>query len=112
MSSRFSEYLSNEKIDPRRLLVASRLLERLRPEDRQARLKHRLNRKSEAPADDKDKKEAAPKRRSGRPVTPRLLQTAQAGGTLSGSQKTRLLRALNHVLVQKKKDPAELRKVF
>lgn len=111
MSSRFSEFLSNEKIDPRRLLVASRQLERLRPEDRQARLKHRLGRKAEG-ADDKEKKEAGPKRRSGRPVTPRLLQTAQAGGTLSGPQKTRLLRALNHVLGQKKKDPAELRKVF
>jgi hypothetical protein len=112
MSSRFSEYLSNEKIDPRRLLVASRQLERLRPEDRQARLKARLGKKAEAASGTEEKKEAGPKRRSGRPVTPRLLQAAQSGGTLSGAQKTRLLRALNHVLVQKKKDPAELRKVF
>jgi hypothetical protein len=113
MSSRFSEYLSNEKIDPRRLLAASRQLERLRPEDRQARLKRRLGKKAEEASGTTDeKKEPTPKRRSGRPVTPRLLQSAQAGGSLTGAQKTRLLRALNHVLGQKKKDPAELRKVF
>jgi len=112
MSSRFSEFLRNEKIDPRRLLVASRQLERLRPEDRQVRLQKRLGRKADDGGGDKDKKEAGPKRRSGRSITPRLLQTAQAGGTLSGAQKTRLLRALNRVLEQKKKEPTELRKVF
>lgn len=112
--SRFSEYLTTENIDPRRLLVASRQLERLRPEDRAARLKKRLGRKSEeAPAPAAGEGQEAPaKRRSGRTVTPRLLSTAQAGGTLSGSQKTRLLRALNRVLEQKKKEPVELRKVF
>jgi hypothetical protein len=113
MSSRFSEFLSNEKIDPRRLLVASRQLERLRPEDRQIRLKKRLSRKAgdaaAAPAADaKD----APKRRSGRTVTPRLLTAAASGGPLSGAQKTRLLRALNRVLEQKKKEPVDIRKVF
>jgi len=112
MSSRFSEFLTAEQIDPRRLLVASYQLERLRPEDRAVKLKKRLSKKSgEAPAKD-EAKEAAPKRRSGRNITPRLLQTAQAGGALSGAQKTRLLRALNHVLGQKKKDPVDIRKVF
>ena len=52
------------------------------------------------------------KRRSGRAVTPRLLSAAQTGATLSGPQKTRLLRALNRVLEQKKREPVELRKVF
>lgn len=112
MSSRFSEFLSNEKIDPRRLLVASRQLERLRPEDRQIRLKKRLTRKAgdgaTPPAADAD----APKRRSGRIVTPRLLTAAASGGPLSGAQKTRLLRALNRVLEQKKKEPVDIRKVF
>ncbi|HWO12745.1 MAG TPA: hypothetical protein VNN80_24775 [Polyangiaceae bacterium] len=113
MSSRFSEFLSTENIDPRRLLVASRQIERLRPEDRAVRLKKRLGKKSgEAPAPAAEGQEAAPKRRSGRAVTSRLLQAAQAGGSLSGPQKTRLLRALNRVLEQKKKEPVELRKVF
>jgi hypothetical protein len=115
MSSRFSEFLTTEKIDPRRLLVASRYLERLRPEDRAVRLKKRLSKKSgeAAPAPAAGEvKEAAPKRRSGRTITPLLLESATAGKSLSGSQKTRLLRALNRVLEQKKKDPIDLRKVF
>ena len=112
--SRFSEFLTSENIDPRRLLVASRQLERLRPEDRAVRLKKRLGKKSgeTAAAPAAGEGEAPAKRRSGRSVTPRLLTTAQAGGALSGSQKTRLLRALNRVLEQKKKEPVELRKVF
>jgi hypothetical protein len=112
--SRFSEFLTTENIDPRRLLVASRQLERLRPEDRAVRLKKRLGKKSgdaAAPAAGEGQ-EAAAKRRSGRSVTPRLLSAAQAGSTLSGAQKTRLLRALNRVLEQKKKEPVDLRKVF
>jgi hypothetical protein len=112
MSSRFSEYLSTEQIDPRRLLVASRQIERLRPEDRAIRLKKRLSKKSGDAAKEGENKEAAPERRSGRAITPRLLSQAQAGSTLSGPQKTRLLRALNRVLEQKKKEPVDLRKVF
>lgn len=113
MSSRFSEFLTNEKIDPRRLLVASRQLERLRPEDRQVRLKKRLGRKAnDGAAPPADAKDAAPKRRSGRTITPRLLEAAATGGPLSGAQKTRLLRALNRVLEQKKKEPIDIRKVF
>lgn len=115
MSSRFTEFLSTEKIDPRRLLVASRQIERLRPEDRAIRLAKRLSKKSDAPApaaaEGEEKKEVV-KRRSGRAVTPRLLSAAQSGGTLSGPQKTRLLRAVNRVLEQKKREPVELRKIF
>jgi hypothetical protein len=110
MSSRFSEFLSTEQIDPRRLLVASRQIERLRPEDRAVRLKKRLAKKSDAAAT--DSKEPGAERRSGRAVTPRLLQQAQAGSKLSGPQKTRLVRALNRVLEQKKKEPVDIRKVF
>ena len=84
MSSRFSEFLSTEKIDPRRLLAVSRKLERLRPEDRQIRLKRRLTKGKDAPAADAA---AAPpvKPRSGRAVTPRQLALATSGGALSGA---------------------------
>jgi hypothetical protein len=112
MSSRFSEFLTAEKIDPRRLLVASRQLERLRPEDRQIKLKKRLGKQSGDAAAAAAAAKELPERRSGRSVTPRLLTTAQAGGALSGTQKTRLLRALNRVLEQKQKEPVDLRKVF
>jgi len=113
MSSRFSEFLSTEKIDPRRLLAASRKLERLRPEDRQIRLERRLKKGGDAPAAAEGAEQKAPvKRRSGRPLTSRLLTQALAGAAITGAQKTRLLRALNSVLVQKKKDAVDLRKVF
>jgi hypothetical protein len=111
MSSKFAEFLNSEKIDPRRVLAASRHLERLRFEDRQIRLAVRTSKKGDAkPAESSD---AEPKkRRSGRAVTPVLLASAQAGARLSGAQKTRLVRALNRVLEQKKKEPVDLRKVF
>ena len=114
MSSRFQDFLSAEKIDPRRLLVASRKLERMRPEDRKVRLERRLKKGGDAaaaPAEGAEKKDAA-KRRSGRPLTDRLLSQALTGVAISGAQKTRVLRALNSVLQQKKKDPVDLRKVF
>lgn len=110
MASKLSEFLSTQKIDPRRIAAASRGLERLRPEDRAARLKKRQARGNDAapPADG----EKPAKRRSGRPVTPQLLARALEGKPVAGPGKTRLLRAVNHLLVQKKKDPVDLRALF
>lgn len=110
MASRFSEYLSTEKIDPRRVLVASRAIERLRPEDRAVRWGKRYGKKAEAGKEEEATE--VPTRRSGRVVTQLLLDTALEGGKMSGPQKTRLLRAVNRVLEQKKKDPTEIRKIF
>jgi hypothetical protein len=111
--SRFAEFLSTEKIDPRRVLAVSRQLERLRPEDRALRLKKRLSKSAEGGAPAADPAAPAPaKPRSGRAVTERVLGAAQSGGSLSGPQKTRILRAVNHILGQKKREPVELRKIF
>lgn len=111
--SRFAEFLSTEKIDPRRLIAASAQLEKLRPEDRAIRLQKRQNKGKEAPPAAEGAAAAPPKKpRTGRPVTPRVLSAASTGGSLTGPQKTRLLRAVNHVLGQKKKDPIDLRKLF
>lgn len=107
--SRFSELLTNEQIDPRRILIASAALERLRPEDRRARL---AKRSKKAGGEKAEGEQAAAKPRSGRVVTRQLLRRAQEGQPLTGPQKTRLLRALNRVLEQKKKEPVDLRKVF
>ena len=109
MASKFSELLQTHEIDPRRILVASRVLERLRPEDRHVKLAKRLARAGESSGEDKP---APAERRSGRPVTPRLLERASTGKPLSGAAKTRLLRAVNRVLEQKKKDPVDLRALF
>ncbi len=109
MSSKFSEILEKNKIDPRRLIAASREIERLRPEDRKIRLARRRAKGSEAPTEGAEK---PGKPRSGRPVTPQLLEAARAGKPVSGPAKSRLLRALNRVLEQKKQEKVDLRAVF
>jgi hypothetical protein len=106
--SKLSDYLQQQKIDPRRLLVASRDLEQLRPEDRAVRLaKRRLK------GGDETVKEAAEKeRRSGRPVSQPTLDRALGGAALSPAAKTRILRAVNAVLSTKKKSEVALRDLF
>ncbi len=110
MATKFDQYLQDNKIDPRRILAASSKLEQLRPEDRKIRLQKRATKGEKAAAPAAGEKPA--KRRSGRKVTPRLLASISAGKPVSGPAKTRLLRALNAVLVQKKKTPVDLRALF
>jgi hypothetical protein len=107
--SKFAKFLADNKIDPRRLRAASRALERLRPEDRAAKLARRTAKKAESkPAE--GEKPAKP--RSGRPATARALVAATAGKPISGPAKTRLLRAVNRVLEQKKKSATDLKSLF
>jgi len=109
MATKFAQFLQDNKIDPRRIVVASQELERLRPEDRKVKLQKRAAKKAGTkPAEG----EKPAERRSGRAVTPRLLQSVTEGKPVSGPAKTRLLRALNHVLTTKKKAVVELKAVF
>jgi hypothetical protein len=108
MSTKFSEFLQTQKIDPRRLAAASARIERLRPEDRKAKLARRQAKASETKVE--GDKPAKP--RSGKPVTERLLTQALGGKPVPGAGKTRLLRAVNRVLEQRKKDPVDLRTLF
>jgi hypothetical protein len=109
MASKFSEFLQANQLDPRRLRATSRSLEKLRPEDRAIRLRQRRARGAEnAPEAEASKK----KPRSGRPATEPLLRLALAGKPLPGPGKTRLLRAVNRLLEQKKKEPVDLRALF
>ena len=108
MASKLDTFLSDNKIDSRRLLNASRQIERLRPEDRAIRLKQAQARKSE----DAKKPEGLGNRRSGRPLTDSGLDRARSGKRLSGPQKTRILRAINRILEQRKKDPVALKDLF
>jgi hypothetical protein len=110
--SKLQDYLKQQKIDPRRLLPASHKLEASRPEDRVTRLaKTRLKSGDEA-AKEAAKEAAARKPRSGKPLTQPTLNRALAGGVVSGAAKTRVLRALNSVLAQKKQPEANLRDLF
>ncbi len=109
MATKIADFLSEKKIDPRRLIAASTEIERLRPEDRAIRLAKRVARKSE---DKKKEGLAAKKPRSGRAVTDRAIQAALGGKQISGPQKTRILHAVNHILAQKKADAVELSALF
>ncbi len=108
MASKFSEFLAANKIDPRRVVAASKKLESLRPEDRKLRLARRKG-SGDKPAEGAEK---PAKPRSGRAVTPVLLRRVEAGGKVTGPAKQKLLRAVNSILEQRKKDPVELRALF
>jgi hypothetical protein len=112
MSSKFAQFLEKNKIDPRRLLAASQRIEGLRTEDRALKLaKRRAKAPGAAPAAAAEG-EKPKKPRSGRPVTNRLVQSAGAGKPVGGPAKTRLLRAVNHILEQKKQEKVDLKAIF
>jgi len=110
MASKFAQFLADNKIDPRRIAAASREIERLRPEDRAKKLARRSAKKSDAKPAEGAEKPGKP--RSGRPATGRALAAATAGKPISGPTKTRLLRAVNAILEQKKKSATDLKSLF
>lgn len=105
--TKLEAFLTEKKIDSRRLLATSKRLETLRPEDRATRLKKAQARRTEGAP-----KVEAPKGRSGRPVSPRALSAAFAGQPVTGPVKTRILNAVNHLLAQKKAEAVDLRALF
>ncbi len=108
--SKLAKFLTTQKLDPRRVLAASHSLESLRHEDRTIKLARRRARVGE----DAEKKAEAlkSKPRSGRAVTHRAMTAAMTGGKLPGPTKTRILRAVNHLLETKKQDKVELKALF
>lgn len=109
--TKFAQFLASKKLDKRRLLAASHELERLTTEDRVIKLNKRRAKKAGSEGGDSAPKETR-KPRSGRPVTPRALEAALTGGTISGPTKNRILRAVNHLLEQKKQEKVDLRTLF
>ena len=105
--SKLAQFLSTKKLHADRLLAVSHKLETLTIEDRRSKLERKRNKAAEGG----EKKEVA-KPRSGRPVTPRALAAAMTGGTLSGPTKQRILRAVNHLLEQKKAEKVDLKTLF
>ena len=105
--SKLKTFLTQNKLNPKRLLAVSHTLETHTKEDRTLKLERRRAKKGEGG----EKKEVA-KPKSGRAVTPRALETALAGTTISGPTKQRILRAVNYLLEQKKKDKVELKTLF
>ena len=74
--SKFAQFIAERKLDGRRIMAASRQIERLLPEDRAIKLRKRLAKKAEG-------NEAGPKEtrkpHSGRPVTNRALASRPRG---------------------------------
>lgn len=105
--SKLAAFLADKKIDTRRLLSTSKRLENLQPADRAVKLK-----KAQARAKEGSEKVEAPKGRSGRPISQRTLDAVFAGGPVSGPAKTRILRAVNFLLEQKKAPATDLNSLF
>jgi hypothetical protein len=110
MATKFAQFLKDNKIDPRRILTVSKRIERLQPEDRKLKFAKKAAKGDGAKPVEGAEKPGKP--RSGRPVTPRLIESASIGKPVGGPAKTRLLRAVNRILEQKKKPAVELKAVF
>ena len=108
--SKLNTFLTSNKLSPKRVIAVSHKLETLTRDDRRIKLAKRQAKKGDAA--EGDKKESPGKPRSGRAVTERALSTALGGGTISGPTKNRILRAVNYLLEQKKKDKVELKTLF
>ena len=108
--SKLSDWMTKNKIDPRRLMATSRSLEALRREDRAQKM---VRAKAKGPtATDDLKEKAKTKPRSGRPVSPPTIAKAMSGGAVPGPAKTRILRAVNALLATKKKSEVTLKDLF
>jgi len=103
--TKFADFVTEHKLNIRRIPSASAALEKLRPEDRAIRLAHRNRGEKKVEGEKKE-------RRSGRPITNRALQAALTGKALSGPQKNRLLSAVNKILEQKKQPVVDLKALF
>jgi hypothetical protein len=109
--SKFAEFLTAKKLDARRILLTSAKIEGLRPEDRAIRLARRQKKAGDGAAKPAEGAEKV-KPRSGRPITQPALKAALIGKKISGPQKTRMLRAVNKLLEQKKQEPVGLDLLF
>lgn len=109
--TKFAQFIAARKIDQRRILAVSHRLERLQPEDRAIKLSKRRAKKAASDGGDNVPQETR-KPRSGRPVTTRALNAAFKGSELSGPTKTRILRAVNHLLGLKKEEKVDLKALF
>ena len=104
---KFADFLKTKKLDARRVLAASHKLETFKKDDRDIKLAKRR-----AKSGDENAKKEDRKPRTGRPVTERALSAALAGKGVSGPTKQRILRAVNHLLEQKKAEKVDLKTLF
>jgi hypothetical protein len=112
-TNKLNSFLDSNKLNPKRVLAVSHKLETLQRDDRAIKLGKRQGKKRAEAGTATDADKAKPtKPRSGRPVTDRALEAALGGKPVSGPTKQRILRAVNYLLEQKKKDKVELKTLF
>ena len=108
--TKFAQFIASKKLDRRRIMGASRQVEKLLPEDRTIKLNKRRARGRRERLDAATKETRKP--RSGRPVTDRAIDAALVGKAVSGPMKTRILRAVNRLLEHKKQEKIALKALF
>jgi hypothetical protein len=107
--SKLNDFLTQNKIHLNRILTVSKKLERRRPEDKELARKKKLMKEGKL---EKDEAILAKKPRSGRPVTKAALTKALAGKPINGPTKTRIVRAINALLAQRKQPEVTIRDLF
>lgn len=107
--SKLSDFLTQNKIDSRRVVVASKDLEKQTAEDVKLLATKKAMKDGKA---EKDEAVLKQKPRSGRPVTAASMTKALDGQTVSGPTKTRIVRAVNQLLAAKKKPEVSVRDLF
>ena len=112
-TTKLKTFLDSNKLNAKRLLAVSHAIETLQHDDRKKKLaKRRAKSRAAEGATEGGEKTEIGKPGSGRPVTPRALNAALSGGQISGPTKQRILRAVNYLLEQKKKDKVDLKALF
>lgn len=107
--SKLGDTLKKHKIDPRRLISASKDLEQHTAEDKKLARDKALMKAGKL---EKNEERAKLKPRSGRPVTAPMMARAALGQPVPGPVKTRIVKALNVLLKAKKQPELGLRDVF
>lgn len=107
--SKLGDTLKKHKIDPRRVLSASKALEQRTPEDTKLARDKALMKAGKL---EKNEEKAKAKPRSGRPVTAPMIARAIGGQAVPGPVKTRIVKAVNSLLKGKKQPEIGLRDVF
>lgn len=107
--SKFSDFISEHNLHPRRIAIASTQLEQQTADDLKLIA---LKKQMKEGKVDKDEVVLKQKPHSGRPVTDAAIRKAMAGQVVSGPVKTRLVKAVNVLLSQKKKEEITIRELF
>ena len=112
-TNKLSTFLDSNKLNPKRLLAVSHKLETLQRDDRTIKLGKRQGKKAATPAPRRRRQDEVGEAALGSSRdAARARRRADGRRPISGPTKQRILRAVNYLLEQKKKDKVELKTLF